>query len=227
MSQTTLNLIAISIFTLTLSSLLGPMIGVSPAAPAIVTVGLLGLATLDRFSWEGRGGALLVNWLAGFSAEYRERVLRHEAGHFLVAHLLDIAVVSYTLSAWEAWRQGLTGQGGVVVDAATLEAELVQGRLSDQRLDRYGTVWLAGMAAEMLTYGSAEGGDDDRQKFQMLWLQLNHSLVEYEVKQRWLTLQAKTLIENNWQAYEALVTAMASQASVAECRQLIQRLRAD
>ena len=61
----------------------------------------------------------------------------------------------------------------------------------------------------------------------MLWLQLNHPLAEYEVKQRWLTLQAKTLIEKNLQAYEALVTAMASQASVVECRQLIQRLRAD
>ena len=227
MSQITFNLIAISIFAITMSSLLGPMIGVSPVAPAIATVGLLGLATLDRFGWEGRGGALLVNGLAGFSPAYRERVIRHEAGHFLVAHLLDIAVLNYTLSAWEAWRQGLAGQAGVVVDAQAMEAELVEGRLSDQRLERYGTVWMAGMAAEILTYGSAEGGDDDRQKLQMFWLQLNRPGAEYETKQRWLTLQARTLIEKNWEAYEALVTAMDNRVSIEDCRQIIQQRRAN
>ena len=227
MNQTTLNLIAISVFAITLSSLLGPMLGLSPVAPAIATVGLLGLATLDRFGWEGRGGTFLVSWFAGLSAEYRERVLRHEAGHFLVAHLLDISVINYTLSAWEAWRKGLPGQGGVVVDAQGLEAELARGELSTQRLDRYGIVWMAGVAAEILTYGSAEGGDDDRQKLQMLWRQLNRPLAEYEVKQRWLALQARTLIEKHWPAYEALVKAMSNRASVEECRQVIQQRRVD
>ena len=225
MNQTTLNLIAISVFAITMSSLLGPMIGLSPVVPASATVGLFGLVILDRFGWEGRGGALLVNWFAGFSREHRERVLRHEAGHFLVAHLLDISVVNYTLGAWEAWRKGLSGQGGVVVDAEALAAELAAGQLSIQRLDRYGTVWMAGVAAEILTYGAAEGGDDDRQRLQMLWLQLNRSLTEYEVKQRWLALQAQTLIEKNWDAYEALVTAMASSAAAEECRQIIQQRR--
>ena len=227
MSPTTLNLIAISVFAITMASLLGPMIGLSPAAPAIATVGLLGLATLDRFGWEGRGGTILVNWFAGVSAEYRERVLRHEAGHFLAAYLLDIAVIDYTLSAWQAWRQGLSGEGGVVVDAQALGAELAKGALSNQRLDRYGIVWMAGAAAELITYGTAEGGDDDRQNLQMLWRQLNYPRSEYAVKQRWFTLQARTLIEKNWAAYEALVTAMANNLSAEECRQIIQQHRVD
>ncbi|MDJ0702140.1 MAG: ATP-dependent Zn protease [Leptolyngbyaceae cyanobacterium MO_188.B28] len=227
MSQTTLNLIAISVFAITMSSLLGPVIGVSPVAPAIATVGLLGLATLDRFGWEGRGGTILVNWVSGVSAEYRERVLRHEAGHFLAAHLLDIPVTDYTLSAWEAWRRDLSGEGGVVVDAQALEAELTKGALSAQRLDRYGIVWMAGTAAELIAYGTAEGGDDDRQTLQMLWRQLNFPRSEYAVKQRWFTLQARTLIEKNWEAYEALTAAMENKASAEECRQIIQQYRVD
>ena len=92
MSQTALNLAAISVFVLVLSSLLGPLFNLSPVVPAITVFSLLAIATLDNFSLQGQGGTLLIDWLASASPQHRERIVRHEAGHFLVAALLDVPV---------------------------------------------------------------------------------------------------------------------------------------
>lgn len=223
MSQTTLNLVAIGIFTFVMMSLLGPLFHLSPFIPAFVAFGILGVATLDTFSWQGQAGTLLVGWAAGLSAEHRARVLRHEAGHFLTAHLLGIPVTGYTLSAWEALRKGQPGQGGVSFELATLDAELEQGKLSSQMIDRFCTVWMAGAVAEELAYGKAEGGGDDRQKLRMLWAQLKRSDSEGALKERWASLQAKTLLETHQTAYEALVAAMAERAPVEACQQVIEQ----
>jgi hypothetical protein len=149
--------------------------------------------------------------------------VRHEAGHFLTAHLLEIPVTSYSLSAWEAFRQGQPGRGGVSFAAEPLEADLQQGQLSTQLLDRFCTVWMAGMAAEQLTYGNAEGGGDDRLKLRLLWSRLKRPESEGALKERWAALQAKTLLESNWAAYEALVEAMAQRTSVEDCKQTIEK----
>jgi hypothetical protein len=223
MSQTALNLIAITIFTLVMSSLLGPLVHLSPVVPAIAVAGLLGVATLDTLSWQGRGGTLLIDWLARFSPQHRERVVHHEAGHFLVAHLLDIPVTDYTLSAWDAFRQGQPGLGGVSFDSQELDSELEQGVLSAQLLDRYCTVWMAGAVAEKLVYGDAEGGADDRQKLRVLWAQLQRPLSECEMKERWASLQARSLLEAHWTTYQKLAAAMAEAAPVAQCREVIEQ----
>ncbi|MBD2460436.1 ATP-dependent Zn protease [Oscillatoria sp. FACHB-1407] len=222
MSQTSLNLTAITIFSFVLLSLVGPLVHLSPTVPAIAAFGLLGLATVDTLGWQGKGATLLLDWLANFSPEHRDRVLHHEAGHFLTAHLLNLPITGYTLSAWDAFRQGQPGQGGVVVDSQELDAELEQGRLSDQLIDRYCTVWMAGIAAEQLTYGNVEGGNGDRQTLRILWSQLRRSPTEAELKERWGILQAKTLIQSHQPTYEKLVQAMRENTPVEECRQLIE-----
>ncbi|MBF2085766.1 ATP-dependent Zn protease [Thermoleptolyngbya sp. C42_A2020_037] len=221
MNQSALNLIAVTVFAFTMLSLLGPVIHVSPLVTAIAAGGLLGAATLDTLSWQGRGGALLLDWVAGFSPEHRARVLRHEAGHFLVAHHLDIPITGYTLSAWEALRQGQSGAGGVSFDTTQLDAELLQGKLSAQQIDRYCTVWMAGIAAETLVYGNAEGGGNDRQTLYALWNALRRSPAEAALKERWATLQAKTILEANRAAYDRLVAAMERRDSVEACRAVL------
>jgi hypothetical protein len=223
MSQTTLNLTAITIFLLVMSALLGPLVHLSPAVPALAAFGILGVLTLDTLAWQGRGGTLVLDWLARFSAEHCDRVLRHEAGHFLVAYLLNIPITGYTLSAWESFRQGQPGLGGVTFGMQELDSQLSQGFLTDQLIDRYCTVWMAGIAAEQLTFNTVEGGQDDRQKLFQLWSQLRRPLAEAELKQRWATLQAKTLIERQPAAYQALVAAMANGATVVECQHLLQQ----
>jgi hypothetical protein len=222
MNQMSLNLVAITIFTLVMSSLLGPLVHLSPAIPAIAVVGLLGFATIDTFSWQGRGSTLLLSWLGSFSPQYRARIIHHEAGHFLVAHLLGIPITGYTLSAWEAFRQGQPGLGGVSVDCQELDGELAQGNLSAQLVDRFGTVWMAGGVAEKLVYGNTEGGEDDRQKFRLLWSQLQRPAAEGEMKERLASLQAKELLQGNWSTYEALVAAMEQHLPVEACLQAIE-----
>jgi hypothetical protein len=223
MNQSALNLIAVTVFAFTMLSLLGPVVHVSPLVTAIAAGGLLGAATLDTLSWQGRGGTLLLDWVAGFSPEHRARVLRHEAGHFLVAHHLNIPITGYTLSAWEALRQGQPGAGGVNFDTTHLDTELAQGKLSAQQIDRYCTVWMAGIAAETLVYGNAEGGGNDRQMLYALWNALRRSPAEAALKERWATLQAKTILEANRAAYDRLVAAMERRDSVEACRTVLDR----
>jgi hypothetical protein len=222
MSQTSLNLVAISIFLITVSTLLGPFIQLSPAIPAVATLTILGIATLDSFALQGKGGNVFIDWIAGFSPTHRDRITHHEAGHFLVAHKLGIPITGYTLSAWEALKQGQSGQGGVSFDDAELAKQLQQGKITAQMLDRYCAVWMAGIAAENLVYNNAEGGADDRSKLAAVLKSLGFGESTFEQKQRFATLQAKTILQENSSAYEALVNAMQQKAPVEECVKIIE-----
>jgi hypothetical protein len=221
MSQTAINLIAISVFLMTFSSLLGPLIHLSPTIPALATVTFLGIATLDNFSFQGKGGTIVLDLVARFSPEYKERILHHEAGHFLVAHLLEVPVTGYTLSAWEAWKKGQPGQGGITLEDEELTAQIEKGQITAQILDRYCTIWMAGIAAETLVFNSAEGGNDDKSKLTEILQVLGFSETLYQQKQRFHLLQSKTLIQENWDGYQALVAAMRQRVSVEECKKAI------
>lgn len=223
MSQVTLNLIAISVFSVTMLILLGPLLSISPDGLAIVTAALLGLVSIDQLGWQGRGGNLLVDWLSRQSPEYCDRIVRHEAGHFLTAYLLGIPIDNYTLTAWETLQAGIDGTGGVIFKTEAIDQAVAVGKISQQEVDRYCTVWMAGIAAEELTYGSAQGGQDDRIKLNLLWQQMHRPLAEVPLKQRWSMLQAKTLIEKEADAYSVLVDAMAERLPVNECCELIEQ----
>ena len=222
MSKTSLNLIAILVFAMTLSVLLGPWLQISPYVPAIATAIVLGFTTLDTFSWQGQGGNLIIDLLASTSPEHRARIVRHEAGHFLVATLLGIPISGYSLSAWEALQQGHPGQGGVRFADRELVSQLQKGILSSQVFHRYGTIWMAGIAAEVLVYGNAEGGGEDREKLGITLAQLGNSGLNYAQQERYFILQARTLLQSHWATYETLVAAMEKREPVAVCQQIIQ-----
>jgi hypothetical protein len=225
MPQTALNLIAIGVFITTMSCLLGPIFNISPSIPAIATFGILSLATIDNFSWNGRGSVLLLDIFA--SPQQRQRILNHEAGHFLAAYFLGIPITGYSLTSWEAWQQGQLGQGGVKFETASLTAKpfnLEEMRLT---LDRFCTVWMAGIAAEQLAYGNAEGGADDVRQLQTALKLAGLSEINYSQKERWAKLQATNLLERNQEAYQALVEAMERRASVEDCCLAIQQHSSD
>ena len=226
MNPTTLNLLAVSVFAFTMLSLVGPLFNISPGAVAIALSGTAGIIAIDRFGAQGRGGNILIDLVSRQSSEYRQRVLYHEAGHFLVAHLLDIPVQRYTLSALEATKAGVPGLGGVVLDTAAIEDELITGTLSAQQVNRYCILWMAGIAAETQIYGSAEGGEDDQTKLRLLWQQTQRTAAA-DTQVRWALLQAQTLIEKQKDAYNALVEAMSERASVESCIQAIEANRAE
>lgn len=234
MNPTTFNLLAVSVFAFVLLSLVGPLLNISPGAVAIALTGCASVLALDRFSFKGKGGNLVIDLLSSQSSEYRQRILHHEAGHFLVAHLLEMPVQSYTLSAWEGIKAGLPGLGGVVVEALTEKTEKTEKTasvpFSRQQIDRCCTVWMAGIAAETQTYGSAQGGEDDQRQIKQLWAQAQGAAVatageNAETQMRWALLQAQSLLAKQHQAYEALVTAMAERSPVSFCIQQIDQHR--
>ena len=70
-------------------------------------------------------------------------------------------------------------------------------------------------------FKAERGGSDDRQKLRALYYQIQRPPEEAQMKERWSILQARTLLEKHWPAYEALVIAMGHRTSVDECRQII------
>ncbi|NET02657.1 MAG: ATP-dependent Zn protease [Sphaerospermopsis sp. SIO1G2] len=221
MNQTAINLIAISVFLMTLSTLLGPLVHLSPTIPALTMIGFLGIASLDNFSFQGKGGTIVLDWLARLSPQYKERIIHHEAGHFLVAHLLGIPVNGYTLSAWEAWRKGQPGQGGVVLEDEEIAKQLERGKIGVSMIERYCNIWMAGIAAEMLVFQSAEGGSDDKARLNQFLTALGFDEKNFDQKQRFHLLQAKNLIQTNWEIYQNLVDAMRQGIDVEECKKMI------
>jgi len=202
-SDTALNLLAIAIFTITMASLSAPLTGLSPLIPTGITVLLLALYGLDSGYGEGRGGALVLEWLEARlpgHKERQERIVYHEAGHFLAAYLLDIKVLGYNLQS----------KAGVEVDASYSEVPL-------NLLERYCTVWMAGIAAEQHIYQTAMGGIDDIQKLKIATKHLPNS----QLQQRWALLRAQNLVSEHQTAFQALVTAMKQNASVEACCEIL------
>jgi hypothetical protein len=225
MQKTALNLLAIGIFLMTLSVLLSPLIHLSPLVPTVATFTVLGLITVDTLGLQGKGMTLFLDGMSRLSGEYRDRVVRHEAGHFFAAYCLDIPIQGYTLNAWQALKNGQIGIGGTIVDTEALQPDKLSPGEIKLLLDRLCTVWMAGIAAETLSYGKAEGGRDDREKLTATLVFFGLPESQSKLKQRWGELQAKTLLENHSAAYEALVEAMQAQATVAECYSVISTQR--
>lgn len=222
MEETSLNLVAIAIFIMVLGVLVLPLLEVSPVVPAIATISILSVITFDSWQLQGQGGTIALDWLAGFSPSHRQRVLHHEAGHFLVAYALEIPITGYTLTAWEAWRARQTGLGGVTFATEVLGQELVQdSRQIPLVVDRFCCVWMAGIAAEQLVYGQARGGGDDLQKILTTLTALDRSKEAVKLKENAALLQAKNLIKTHENAYQHLVLAMEQRRSVEECYQLL------
>ncbi|MDJ0901915.1 MAG: ATP-dependent Zn protease [Xenococcus sp. MO_188.B8] len=220
MQQTAFNIIAIAIFVMTISSLLGPIFNISPTIPAVTTFGIMGLATIDTLSWNNKGATLFLDLFT--TTEQRQRVIHHEAGHFLTAYFLGIPITDYTLTAWEAFKQGHYGQGGVVFEPEAATSQMLDKQEMRLTLDRLCTVWMAGIAAEKLVYDNTEGGSEDCQQLRIALNMAGLPTSVYGQKERWGQLQATSLLQRHQQAFEALVIAMAERKSVAECCQIIQ-----
>lgn len=205
---------------MTMLALLSPIFQIPAIVPAGTTFAVMGLLTVDTLAWENRGVTLFLDLFT--SAEQRERVLYHEAGHFLTAYFLGIPIQSYSLTAWETFRQQQPGTGGVQFDTTALEQAGNQPNQLNLMLDRFCTVWCAGIAAETLHYGKAEGGGDDRAQLQSVLNDLGYPQTQRQQKQAWATQQAKSLLERNQNAYHALVELMRERATVEQCEQAIQ-----
>jgi hypothetical protein len=94
-------------------------------------------------------------------------------------------------------------------------------------LQNYCTVWMAGIAAEKSLYDRAEGGAEDRQKLRGVLFLAGKQQQEIVTQENLATMQAKSLIQSHWTAYQALVEAMQSRQSVTECCDEIDKLKSN
>ena len=87
-----------------------PLIGIDPLKTLLPLT--LGLIIADRFLVNGAGFETIYRALF---PQYRTKVIRHEAAHFLVAYLLGCPIESCILSAWDAISEPrFDGQAGTV-----------------------------------------------------------------------------------------------------------------
>ncbi len=217
-TQISFNLVAICIFGITLSSLVLPLFQISSTIPILVVFTLVLGATIDGFFLKSTVSTLVLDAIAGTSSGYRQRIIHHEAGHFLVAYLFDIPITGYTLSAWESLQQGQSAQGGVMFAPPPTDIDA-------QLLQQYCTVWMAGIAAEQLVYDKSQGGVEDRQKLRGILTLVGKQQQELIQQENLAGIQAKTLIKTHWEAYQALVVSMENRSSLADCCKTIDRLR--
>jgi hypothetical protein len=212
--QLSLNLVAICVFGMTISSLVAPLINIPSTLPIAIVAAIIVGATVDNFFLKSTLATLILDAIAGTKSEYRQRIVHHEAGHFLVAYLLGIPITGYTISAWESFLQGQSAQGGVMFAPP-------QANISAQLLQHYCTVWMAGIAAEKLMYNRSQGGSEDRQKLRGVLFVAGKQQQEIIKQENLAALQAKNLIQTNWEAYQA----MKDRTPVADCCTRIDRLK--
>ncbi|KAJ1273080.1 hypothetical protein BS78_06G252800 [Paspalum vaginatum] len=147
--------------------------------------------------------------------DYQERIARHEAAHFLVAYLIGLPILGYSLDI---------GKEHVNLIDEQLQKLIYSGQLDGKELDRLAVVSMAGLAAEGLEYDKVVGQSADLFTLQRF---INRSKPQLSKDQqqnltRWAVLFAASLLKNNKAAHEALMSAMSQKASVLGCIEAIE-----
>ncbi|CAA6669051.1 unnamed protein product [Spirodela intermedia] len=194
------------------------------------SVGLLFLWSWDLVAFNGGVKNLLLDTIGhNLSRKYHNRVIQHEAGHFLIAYLLGILPRSYTLSSLEALvKEGsLNVQAGTTfVDYEFLE-EVNSGKLSASMLNRFSCIALAGVATEFLLFGRAEGGLADINKLDELLKGLGFTQKKADSQVRWAVLNTVLILRRHEAVRSALADAMSSGKPVGACIETIERAIGD
>ncbi|PSS05102.1 ATP-dependent zinc metalloprotease [Actinidia chinensis var. chinensis] len=175
-------------------------------------VALLGLAVMDSIFL---GGSCLAQ-ISSYWPPYRRRIIVHEAGHLLTAYLMGCPIRGVILDPIVAVQMGIQGQAGTQFWDEKLQNELAEGRLSGTAFDRYCMVLFAGIAAEALIYGEAEGGENDENLFRGVCVLLEPplSVAQMSNQARWSVLQSYNLLKWHKRAHQAAVKALESGASL-------------
>ncbi|BAC89907.1 hypothetical protein [Gloeobacter violaceus] len=209
------GLLAVLALLVTVLAGLGPALGLSPAIAAFLVAVGLGSFFIDQFFLQGRLSVLLVGLIQERRPGWRERVARHEAGHLLVAHRLGLPVEGYTLGAWESFRRGQGGGGGVILGSPP-------ARLGIEGIESYCATWLAGALAERMYYSEAVGAVEDQQKVGLLLAaaQRTGAVAARTLRNR-AERRAAAILDAERQTHNALAERMLTGQSLERCLQLL------
>ena len=193
---------------------LGKSIGVDPLLtfiPATFTI-----FSIDQTFY--RGAAFETVYQKIFP-EYKKKIIYHEAGHFLLAYLLGIPVRGCVTNAWDARKYpDIKGQAGTIFYDPKLADELQNQKITRSSLDRMSVVIMAGIAAEAIRFGKAEGGAVDEQSLVgfLTSIQPPWNILRIQGQARWAAMQAILLIKEHEKSYDALCVALEKGESVGD-----------
>ncbi|XP_059624372.1 uncharacterized protein LOC132267271 isoform X1 [Cornus florida] len=197
---------------------LGVLAGQLPGDWGFFVPYLIGSISLIVLAVGSISPGLLQAAIGGFSLffpDYQDRIARHEAAHFLVAYLLGLPILGYSLDI---------GKENVNLIDEKLEKMIYKGQLDAKDLDRLAVVAMSGLAAEGLEYDKVVGQSADLFTLQRF---INRSKPQISKEQqqnltRWAVLFAASLLKNNKVIHEALIAAMSKKATVVECIEAIE-----
>ncbi|XP_057948067.1 uncharacterized protein LOC131143771 isoform X2 [Malania oleifera] len=146
--------------------------------------------------------------------EVTPTVLKSSTG--LEAYLMGCPIRGVILDPILAMQMGTQGQAGTQFWDEKLANELSEGQLSGTAFDRYSMVLFAGIAAEALVYGEAEGGENDENLFRSICVLLQPplSVAQMSNQARWSVLQSYNLLKWHKHAHRAAVKALESGAGL-------------
>ncbi|CAN0865198.1 hypothetical protein LINGRAHAP2_LOCUS9169 [Linum grandiflorum] len=201
---------------------LGVLAGQLPGDWGFFVPYLIGSISLVVLAIGSTAPGLLQVAITAFSSvfeDYQDRIARHEAAHFLVAYLLGLPILGYSLDI---------GKENVNLIDEKLEKLIYSGQLDSKELDRLAVVAMAGLAAEGLQYDKVVGQSADLFTLQRFFNRSKSTLSKDQQQNltRWAVLFAASLLKNNKSLHEALMKAMSNKASVVECIAAIEQATA-
>lgn len=164
-------------------------------------------------------GAFFETLYRSLFPEYKQKVICHEAGHFLIAYLLGIPIRACITNAWDARKYPeIRGPAGTIFYDNRMAEELQKGQVARSSLDRLSIALMAGIAAEAVTFNVCEGGVADEQSLVSLFapLQPAWNIIRIQGQARWAVLQAILLIREHKGAFDAVVKGLEENKSVGD-----------
>jgi len=177
------------------------------------------------------------------SPTYKERVLRHEAAHFLLAYLFGLPVTQYSVSIgyevrhfsgdttmlYAFFHQGRASVASGICSTpiclkSRLEKALTAGRVPSEDVAALGVVAMAGAACEALQYGTCQGQQADLLDLQRVLDRAEERMSDKEQQNAtvWATYTAAMLLNKHSDAHERLVECLRANKTVSECFQAIE-----
>jgi hypothetical protein len=200
---------------------IGDRLGIDPIFTLIPATLLLFLS--DQILYKGAAFESIYQLL---NPSHREKIIRHEAGHFLLAYLAGIPVRACVTNAREAMKYPeISGAAGTVFYDTKLQNEMSGQKVTRTSINRLSVVLMAGIAAEAMHYERAEGGaTDERSLLQFLTtIQPPWNILRVQGQARWAALQAILILREHEASYEALVAALQAGDGVGDCVQAIEK----
>jgi len=186
-----------------------------------------GLALYDQLFLNGGISESSIKILA---PETQPKITRHEAGHFLCSYILGCPVEGYVLSSWGALQdprfRGRGVSAGTSFFDPKLSSQIETSKISRSSIDRYSIIVMAGIAAEAMMYGRADGGAGDEQALIGFLSNLNGGSsisapawndLTIRNQARWGALQSVLILKEYRECYDALVDALESNGSLGDC----------